>query len=313
MKPIKYEEMGRTRRFLKFVHEDRIDVLENGMLRFTPPSELNDPFEVNPIIFEVDPDNLPPNETATPNNMNDSDHEYTYNRLNSKKIYRDKYKEFVNGFGILSLISNDSMTTQPSIVVVNPEDPMRNLLMWAHYANEHKGFLIEFSSNFMEVTHRVTHEDIKPVKYSNDRPVLLFEDVESKEMAPFYKKGGSWCYENEWRIVLPLTSSDLIKENGIHLFKFNLKSIVSVTCGCKMSDENKARIRKILKEPDLSNSAYYEASLDNEHTTVIIDSYSGENYQWTNSQPLGEEFGSRVFNQFSPETIKLIRGGKHII
>lgn len=301
-----YNKMGRTRRFLKFVREDRIDILENGLLRLTPPCELNDPFEVNPIIFEVDPDNLIYPVIPNPNNMNESDHEYTNNRLNSRKRYRDEYQEFVNSFGILSLTSNDFMATQPSIVVADLNDPMRNLLMWAHYANEHKGFLIEFSSDFMEDTHGITHEEIKPVSYSNFRPTLLFEEVESKIMAPFYIKGDSWFYENEWRIVLPLTSCHIVKEDGIHLFKFNRKSIISVVCGCKMSQENKTKIRKIMKDPDLCNSTYYEAKLDNEHTTVIIDSYFGDNYEWSNAQPPGEEFSLRVHSQFSPGTIKSI-------
>ncbi|ENY6785879.1 DUF2971 domain-containing protein [Providencia rettgeri] len=299
-----YKKMGRARSFLKFVHEDRIDVLENGMLRLTPPRELNDPFEVNPIIFEMDHDNLYSSVQADHTNMNDSDREYTNYRHSCRKLYRDKYQEFVNDFGILSLTSNDFMTSQPSIVVVDPMDPMRNLLMWAHYANEHKGFLIEFSSDFMEATHGITHEDIKPVSYSNERPILLFEDVEMKKMDPFYIKGDSWQYENEWRIVLPLTSSHTVKENNIHLYKFNRKSILSVICGCKMSKENKTRIRKIMKDPDLGYPAYYEAELDNEHTTVIIDSYSGDDYQWTNNQPFGNEMIYQVYNQFSPETIK---------
>src|SRR5580704_8300042 len=31
----------------KYLHPDRIDVLENGMIRFSQPRDLNDPFETN--------------------------------------------------------------------------------------------------------------------------------------------------------------------------------------------------------------------------------------------------------------------------
>lgn len=301
-----YKEKGKTRRFLKFVSEDRLDILEKGIIRFTQPAALNDPFEVNPIISEFDSDNLHFwNNGLVPiyEKMSQEDIEYTDLRLNSKKKFRDKYKDFANNFGILSLISNDDMSSFPSVEVVELNDPRRNLLMWAHYANEHKGFVIEFESNFLEESHGVTYEKIIPIKYSDKRAVLLFEDVENKSMEPFYMKGNDWCYENEWRVVLPLSSGDSILKNDIYLFKFNQKSIISITCGCKMSDENKAKIKEIIKQPDFGSLNYYEAAMDNEHTTVIFNGYDGENYQWTNAQELGEESVRPVYYQFSPETI----------
>lgn len=37
----------------KFVHEDRIDILENFKIRFTQPQEFNDPFEMYPYIESI--------------------------------------------------------------------------------------------------------------------------------------------------------------------------------------------------------------------------------------------------------------------
>jgi len=38
----------------KYVIADRIDILENSRIRFTQPSALNDPFEMQPFIIAFD-------------------------------------------------------------------------------------------------------------------------------------------------------------------------------------------------------------------------------------------------------------------
>ena len=43
----------------KYVHEDRIDILKYGLIRFTFPSAFNDPFEMQPVISAVStPDSM---------------------------------------------------------------------------------------------------------------------------------------------------------------------------------------------------------------------------------------------------------------
>src|SRR4051812_39186693 len=40
----------------KYLLGDRLDILEGGMIRFTPPMALNDPFEVRPFFDAIAPD-----------------------------------------------------------------------------------------------------------------------------------------------------------------------------------------------------------------------------------------------------------------
>lgn len=37
----------------KYLHPDRIDVLKNRAIRFSPPNAFNDPFEFKPVISGI--------------------------------------------------------------------------------------------------------------------------------------------------------------------------------------------------------------------------------------------------------------------
>ncbi|MFC0575366.1 DUF2971 domain-containing protein [Paraburkholderia solisilvae] len=76
------------------------------------------------------------------------------------------------------------------------ENP-RSLLMWAHYANEHKGICLQFylpsDPAFVEVF---------PVRYSDNLlTVNWVTDTLKDEWAvqPFLTKSREWLYEEEWR------------------------------------------------------------------------------------------------------------------
>lgn len=46
---------GRSMRLYKYVSADRIDVLLNGVIRFTQAADFNDPFEIGPYVAAVFP------------------------------------------------------------------------------------------------------------------------------------------------------------------------------------------------------------------------------------------------------------------
>ena len=79
-----------------------------------------------------------------------------------------------------------------------------NELLWAHYANSHKGFCIEYDLDILLKNHS-SQFDIRNqihVVYKNERPEVsesdsLF-DVQSKV---FGTKSLAWKYENEVRLV----------------------------------------------------------------------------------------------------------------
>ncbi len=113
----------------KYLPPSRIDVLLRKRIRFSPPEDLNDPFESRPVIH-ADPQST---EEATLSELGDEDLAEKKARWWDDRAHRrgteivwNKVNEL---FGVLSL----------------SEDPVQPV-MWAHYASNSSGFLIGFDT-----------------------------------------------------------------------------------------------------------------------------------------------------------------------
>ena len=77
-----------------------------------------------------------------------------------------------------------------------------NLLMWAHYANSHKGFCIGYK--FEDIINKFGI-NILPVIYSEEYSVIrsykMFEDYDEFFLDEWRSKSIEWSYEKEWRLV----------------------------------------------------------------------------------------------------------------
>jgi hypothetical protein len=85
-----------------------------------------------------------------------------------------------------------------------------DLLMWAHYADSHRGFVIGYdSSEEMETYLESPH--LLPVEYSDEYPKYSIEDFLSNKMNVIQKmavhKGRQWEHEKEWRILFPRSNA----------------------------------------------------------------------------------------------------------
>lgn len=109
-----------------------------------------------------------------------------------------------------------------------------SLPMWGHYADNHKGILIEF-----DATHPIMQKALK-VKYSEK-----LNDVIIKERDDFSKfasiiytslmtKHNSWSYENEYRI----------RGRAEGVIKYDSKLIKAIYFGINTSYEDKENLKK---------------------------------------------------------------------
>ena len=80
-----------------------------------------------------------------------------------------------------------------------------SLLMWAHYANNHKGFCVEYE--LLEINKQLQFTPI-PVIYSNEKvlvrslfPKSLKESSIKMVADGLSTKSTEWSYEKEWRII----------------------------------------------------------------------------------------------------------------
>jgi hypothetical protein len=123
--------------------------------------------------------------------------------------------------------------------------------MWAHYADSHQGFIVEFDSDSPFFNQRKGPEDelrhLRKILYSGQRPSLVLSEVE--DFSPFLTKGSDWSYETEWRMMLPLSTASRVIGDGptaIHLFEYPKCAIRSVIFGCRMTESKQAEILQIL-------------------------------------------------------------------
>lgn len=80
-----------------------------------------------------------------------------------------------------------------------------SLLMWAHYANNHKGMCVEYE--MLQISEQLKFSPI-PVIYTDERVSLnslVSEDLRRDTMKFFVEsittKSPEWSYEKEWRII----------------------------------------------------------------------------------------------------------------
>jgi hypothetical protein len=124
-------------------------------------------------------------------------------------------------------------------------DPL-NLLMWAHYANNHRGFVVEFSIPTVGAEEEAKDYLLKylvplEVNYSKEKPIIdHFDDDNTNANKTTLTKGIDWVYEQEERVV------DHIRGHGIH--PYNRKRVLkSVIAGMRMDSDKYNELRLIIE------------------------------------------------------------------
>ena len=107
-------------------------------------------------------------------------------------------------------------------------DSPYNILMWAHYANNHKGCVFEFEvADDVEV-----FASTISIKYSDNYPVVEWTSTENNPLkSAIFTKYSQWSYENERRILrVNQADSDL---------PFKQEALSKIFLGCRFSKENR--------------------------------------------------------------------------
>ncbi|CRY25664.1 DUF2971 domain-containing protein [Yersinia enterocolitica] len=170
--------------------------------------------------------------------------------------------ESYNQHGVCCFISN----------VGNAESspPLENRLMWSHYANGLRGFLLEFTQDRLFDLENNKIDGPFIVDYTNNYPVIDLIDFASqyyvfrnKEYTDKYielmikSKNLDWKYESEVRYTNP---------NGNSLLKYNSDAIESLHIGEKMEEKQRKNLLSIAKKIGIKN--IFEARLDSESYSI---------------------------------------------
>ena len=236
--------------------------LINESIGLTSPGYFNDPFD-SPIL-----------------ELLNNDEEFSQY---IRQAYNDCLK--VSCFSSnIKLPREDEKTHQ----IIHKEEKLKgappeylNELMWAHYADSHKGVCIKyhFPNSFTKFVH---NNDIitcffNDVIYS-DSDISQYSKKDRINMKDaFFLKGKQWEYENELRFLY----FDVNGREGYKVIKAE-NCIEAVYFGLRCSEEDKTTIMNILKDKKLitidleknqteSSIKFYQMEVDKEHFGQVKD------------------------------------------
>jgi len=106
----------------------------------------------------------------------------------------------------------------------------RHLLLWAHYARSHRGFVIGFNTDHPSFQ---SYGSLVQMNYSTRRPRIDSQNFDGVLHALSFKSK-EWKYEREWRIVTPLDACE--KSCELFLKPINPGSISELTLGVDADD-----------------------------------------------------------------------------
>jgi hypothetical protein len=260
----------------KYFSQKRSSFLKELMIRFTPPGSFNDPFDSLPAMDGFDANFI---QEKVDKNLLDvvfdcasSDVDGIKNKRKmlvlpeARKILMKQYTTMPGGVGSLfQKLYSGKINREIGILCLSENS--RSILMWSHYADEHKGFAIGFESSDAFFSHQVDEPDdiglLRRVSYSKKRIHIDVRKIKN-ECAPdmFFSKNEDWSYEQEWRIIRFLHGAEHVTPQNIHLFKVPSSAIREVILGCKVEPKTTEALLALVKEnPELKQVSFFEAML----------------------------------------------------
>ena len=103
-----------------------------------------------------------------------------------------------------------------------------NMLMWSHYGGQHRGFCLEFRTNYEPFN------KLRSVRYCEALPELdlkqfMLEENYEHVLELFCTKSSDWSYEREWRAIHAKAGT---------LFSYGGEALKAIYFGAKMSGQD---------------------------------------------------------------------------
>ncbi|PLT24389.1 hypothetical protein CXF89_15850 [Pseudoalteromonas sp. MelDa3] len=133
-----------------------------------------------------------------------------------------------------------------------------NLLMWAHYANNHEGICIEldknaefFTGKYKNATellgkklddHYQNIGELRKVKYTLERPTYIEPSELEYDTESWFVKSLEWEYEQEHRLLLPISLATTPPKSGMYFYALEPQMIKSIILGCQMPVATKKEV-----------------------------------------------------------------------
>lgn len=212
------------------------ELFKNKKLYHAPPNQFNDPFECKPHF------NWPSKATKVKEI-----------RKRLIQVARDRGCSKKEAEALISKNMTNREFVEKSIygAIQKSFSEMRiccftkskdNLLFWAHYADAHKGFCLEYDATILPIKFAFK------VTYENEYPEVEYpRPPDARGLAPALIKSKAWEYESEYRIIyIPNVGTQLAGDGKSLLLPEN--AIKNIYFGSDIDSFDKETILGLLAE-----------------------------------------------------------------
>ena len=201
--------------------------LKNTQITSSRPKDFNDPYDcalyIDKIKFVYMTRNLP---------------EYK-NIINEKNIDNKLYEDIINTVWKDEDILLDFKKILGDIInkisIGCLSENKESILMWSHYADNHRGFAIEYDFDEIKALNNI----LLPVLYTTQMNELSKAFTYGYDVEIYYSlitKAKEWEYENEWRIINADTQFCKIRE------RVSMPKPKAIYVGCKTNLEDEKKL-----------------------------------------------------------------------
>ncbi len=129
-----------------------------------------------------------------------------------------------------------------------------DILMWSHYADKHRGYVIEFKAEPNYFPFSNAHQVSYASKYES---VNILQDSFTRIRLTLLTKSKKWIYEQEFRVIQTFDKP--------RIADFSPSSLSGIYFGCKMTEENKVKVRDVVAKGNCNPKYYQYIRSDSEY------------------------------------------------
>ena len=225
-------------RYCKYFAPDNVEwtkrIFVDNEIYFAAPIDFNDPFDSK--IRHFYPDSEAEREAFLKEWAHYSFPNCPHEILDHQ--VRDKVREGKDISDMEQLCDHLTCYMQKQSAVFCMTETNDNILMWAHYADQHTGFCLEFSTDnpLFSRARQVIY-----TRYLPKQSVIEFFTAKERPL-PLYlvTKAEDWAHEKEWRLGDP--------GSGLGPQEYPSEALTGVILGCRMDEKNRKQIQDWCQE-----------------------------------------------------------------
>ncbi|WP_346862095.1 DUF2971 domain-containing protein [uncultured Draconibacterium sp.] len=248
------------------INEYLLATIKGSQIWFSHPDSFNDPFDcrikyayIKDERYEKKVKEILKKERNRP--FRDSKDYFTEKMLKDIADTMGRRNDFTT-----KLFNIVAEMRQKKIGVSCFSEKHNNILMWAHYADSHKGVCLKFNTTdqaFFADTHPVTY--VKRFPSVKERTEYL-----NPERFLFYTKAKDWEYESEVRVL---------KEPN-KLYEFSPNVLESVYFGVKCSKKDILKVTNTINELEkYKDIKFYQMQLDKKGFELVEEEIDSKSQQ----------------------------------